>query len=111
MAELFRITAVPTLYNQGEYAGKLKSVTFTAVSATETRQWFARNCGQFESAFTRIMPAAEASALVAALLRGEAAELPGAYQKHQFDSGFLYEWTPIYLVLPPICFFGAKQPA
>ena len=107
MAEIYKISAAPTLFPEGEYQGKLKSVTFTAVSANDTRQWFAKNCGQFELAFRKIMPNGLANVIAAALINGDDVELPGLYREHQFEQGFLFEWSPIYLVLPPI-FFSEK---
>jgi hypothetical protein len=108
MAETYKISAAPTLYPEGEYQGKLKSVIFKAVSASDTRQWFAKNCGQFEPAFRKIMPSGLASVIVAALMHGDDIELPGHYYGHQFEQGFLFEWSPVYLVLPPI-FFPEKK--
>jgi hypothetical protein len=110
MAEVYRITATPTLYTEGEYRGKLKSVIFNAVSQNDTRQWFAKNCGHFEDAFAKIMPAIPAHSLVETLMRGDEVEFPGIYLEYQFAQGFLFEWSPIYLVLPPI-FFHQEEPA
>lgn len=110
MAEQFKISANPTLYPAGEYQGKLKSVTFTAVSQNDTRQWPAKNCGHFETAFSKIMPANIAGFLVQALMHGDEVEFPGTYFEYQFAQGFLFEWSPVYLVLPPI-FFPQREPA
>ena len=110
MAEQFKISATPTLYSAGEYQGKLKSLTFTAVSENTTRQWFAKNCGHFEAAFSKIMPAGVAAVLVESLMHGDAVEFPGIYFEYQFAQGFLFEWSPVYLVLPPI-FFPQEEPA
>jgi hypothetical protein len=110
MTELYRISATPSLYSAGEYQGKLKSVTFTAVSQNDSRQWFAKNCGQFETAFSKIMPANLAGVLVKSLMLGDEVEFPGVYQDHEFAQGFLFEWSPVYLVLPPI-FFHEREPA
>jgi len=101
MAERYIISAAPTLFSEGEYAGKLKGVTFTAASRTGTRQWFTKNCGQFEAEFGKIMVRGVARSLAAALLRGEDVELPGEYSEPQFERGFTFEWSPIYLVAPP----------
>jgi hypothetical protein len=109
MAEQFKITATPTLYSTGEYQGKLKNVTFTAVSQNDTRQWPAKNCGHFETAFTKIMPAGIAALLVESLMHGDEIEFPGTYFEYQFTQGFLFEWSPVYLVLPPI-FFPQSEP-
>ncbi len=110
MAEAYKISATPTLYPVGEYEGKLKSVTFNAVSQNDTQQWFAKNCGHFEKAFGKIMPPSLAHTLVEALDHGDEVEFPGFYADYQFARGFLFEWTPVYLVLPPI-FFPEKEPA
>ena len=110
MAEQFKISATPTLYSTGEYQGKLKNVTFTAVSQNDTRQWPAKNCGHFRDAFSRIMPATIAAVLVDSLTHGDAVEFPGTYFEYQFAQGFLFEWSPVYLVLPPI-FFPQEEPA
>jgi hypothetical protein len=110
MAEAYKISATPSLYSAGEYQGKLKSVTFTAVSQNDTRQWFAKNCGHFEAAFTKIMSVSLAKVMVAALTHGDDIEFPGVYLEYQFAQGFLFEWSPVYLVLPPI-FFPEKEPA
>src|SRR4051812_28570214 len=97
----YRISAVPVLHTEGEYHGKLKRVIFTASSETDTREWFANNCGQFESAFSRIMPAGMARIILSSLLEGDQVELPGLYREEQFARGFLYEWSPVYFVAPP----------
>jgi len=110
MTERYKISATPTLYTEGEYKGNLKNVTFTATSANDTRQWFAKNCGQFEQAFTKIMSADLANVIATALRHGDAIDLPGVYLEYQFEQGFLFEWSPVYLVLPPI-FFHGKEPA
>lgn len=108
MAESYKISATPSLYPAGEYEGKLKSVTFTATSQNDTRQWFAKNCGHFETAFGRIMPHSLAKSMVAHLTNGDEVEFPGVYLEYQFAQGFLFEWSPVYLVLPPI-FFPEKE--
>jgi hypothetical protein len=110
MVESYKISATPSLYSEGEYKGKLKSITFTAVSQNDTRQWYARNCGHFEAAFSKIMPASVAKELVTRLTQGDNVEFPGAYPEHEFAQGFLFEWSPVHLVLPPI-FFPEEEPA
>jgi len=101
MTGTYTITATPMLHVEGEYAGKLKRVIFKATSDTDAREWFANNCGQFETVFTRVMPASEARTIVAALSAGEEVEFPGLYREDQFERGFSFEWSPIYLVVPP----------
>lgn len=101
MTGMYKISAAPLLYPKGEFKGKLDGVTFTASSPIDSRQWFANNCGQFELAFSRIMPGSLARAIVAALMRGDEVELPGIYDEVHFERGFLFEWSPIHFVLPP----------
>jgi hypothetical protein len=98
--ETYKISARPMLFSEGEHLGRLNGVSFTAASSTDTREWFAINCGQFEEAFTRLMPCTRARAIVAALLEGEEIELPGLYREEQFNRGFCYEWSPVHWVAP-----------
>jgi hypothetical protein len=101
MAATFRITAIPSLYTQGEHQGKLRGVTFTASSPFDTREWFSKNCGQFQEAFARIVDPGMATIIASSLAHGDAAEFPGLFAEHQFDRGFMLEWSPIYFVSPP----------
>ena len=101
MAGTYRISAVPVLHTQGDFKGKLKGVSFTAASPTDTKEWYANNCGQFELVFSKIMPRNLAQVIVTSLMHGDDAELPGLYEEWQFERGFLFEWTPVYLVTPP----------
>ena len=64
-------------------------------------EWFSNNCGQFELAFSRIMPRSLAHVIVASLMHGDDVEFPGFYDESQFESGFIFEWTPVHLVVPP----------
>ena len=101
MAGTYRISAVPVLHTEGNFKGKLKGVSFTAASPSDTKEWFANNCGQFELVFSKIMPRSLAHIIVAALMHGDDAELPGLYDEVQFERGFLFEWSPVHLVAPP----------
>lgn len=101
MAGNYRISATPLLHAEGAFKGKLKGVSFIAASPTETNEWFANNCGQFELAFSKIMPASLARVIVAALVHGDDVEFPGLYTAEQFEHGFLFEWSPVHLVVPP----------
>jgi hypothetical protein len=67
----YRISATPIFYSDGQQQGQLKGVKFTATSATATKQWVTWNEGQFESAFSKLMPRREAKARVAALMQGQ----------------------------------------
>ena len=96
MAEGYRISAAPKVEG-----GKLKGATFTAESRYEKREWFTRDCGQFEVVFGRLMPENVARMIVAALEHGDAVEFPGLYEEEQFERGFCFEWSPVHFVLPP----------
>jgi len=101
MAGSYRISATPLLHADGNFKGKLKGVSFTAASPLDTKEWFSNNCGQFELAFSRIMPASLARIIVASLMHGDDVEFPGLYNEEQFEQGFLFEWSPVHFVLPP----------
>jgi hypothetical protein len=101
MAETYKITAVPSLYTEGEHQGKLKGVTFTATSESDTMEWFSKNCGQFESAFAKIVAPGMARPIIVSLMQGDQVEFPGRYREEEFARGFMFEWSPVYLVAPP----------
>jgi hypothetical protein len=105
-AEMYRISATPVLHSQGDFKGKLKGVSFTAASPTDTKEWYGNNCGQFELAFSKIMPASQARAIVATLTRGDDVEFPGEYRERAFECGFLFEWPSFQLSLPHDFFPG-----
>jgi len=98
----YRISAAPKVER-----GKLKGVTFTAESRWEKREWFTRECGQFEAVFARLMPEEMARVIVAALEAGETVAFPDMYEEEQFERGFSFEWSPVHFVLPPQ-FAGAR---
>lgn len=101
MAETYKISATPLLHAEGDFKGKLKGVSFTAASPSQTHEWFSNNCGQFELAFSRIMPASLARIIVASLMHGDDVEFPGLYDEEAFEQGFLFEWSPVHLIVPP----------
>jgi hypothetical protein len=101
MAGTYKISATPLIHSTGDFKGKLKGVSFTAVSPANTIEWFSNNCGQFELAFSRIMPRCLAQVIVASLMHGDDVELPGFYEESQFESGFIFEWSPVHFVVPP----------
>jgi hypothetical protein len=101
MAGTYRISATPLLHAVGPFKGKLKGVSFTAASPAQTHEWYSNNCGQFELAFSKIMPASLARIIVASLMHGDDVEFPGLYQEAEFECGFLFEWSPVHLVVPP----------
>jgi len=109
MAERYKLSAIPELFTEGEYKGKLRGVTFTAIATrdeTDPIVWFTRNRGQFESAFGKIMNSDLAEAIHAALMQGRQVEFPGLYEECQFARGFMFEWSPIYFVTPPMYAYG-----
>jgi hypothetical protein len=89
-----RLSAKPSLIAEGEYTGELERVAFIATSATSSKQWFVINCGQFESAFGKLLPHGVATEMVDALTRGEGVEFPGMYPPEAFRDGFHYKWSP-----------------
>jgi hypothetical protein len=101
MAGTYGISATPLLHTEGNFKGKLKGVSFIAASPVQTHEWFSNNCGQFELAFSRIMPLSVARVIVASLMHGDDVEFPGLYEQEEFDQGFVFEWTPVHLVAPP----------
>ena len=111
MSETYALAATPLLFPHGEFEGKLKGVTFTATSPADIKQWFAVNCGQFEQAFARLVPATLAQEMIAELIRGDNLAVPGLYLERQFNSGFIYvhnrkpvvsEASPGYTWLKPV---------
>jgi len=101
MAETYKIAAVPSLYSEGEHQGKLRGVTFKATSENDSMEWFTKNCGQFESAFSEIVAPGMAKLIAVSLAQGDTVEFPGRYREEQFFRGFMFEWSPVYLVAPP----------
>jgi hypothetical protein len=92
MAGTYKISAIPLLYTRGTFEGKLQGASFTAVSPSDTKEWFTNNCGQFELEFSKLMPMPVARAMVAALMHGDEVELPGFYEEERFERGFIFEW-------------------
>ena len=76
MAGKYKISATPLLHTGGDFKGKLKGVSFTAVSPRRTHEWFSNNCGQFELTFSRIMPRSLAHVIVASLMHGDEVGVP-----------------------------------
>ena len=101
MAGTYKISATPLLHADGNFKGKLKGVSFIAASPMQTHEWYSNNCGQFELMFSRIMPASLARVIVASLMHGDEVEFPGFYVEEAFERGFLFEWSPVHLVLSP----------
>jgi len=105
---LTTLSAKPSLITDGQFKGELRSVAFIARSLTKTMQWFVINCGQFEKAFSKLIPGRLATATVDALRRGESIEFPGLYQEDQFGSGFHYEWSPVSSHLSPSLVYAGQ---
>ncbi len=100
MAGTYRIAAQPILDTEDNFAGQLKGITFTATSATDTREWYTPNCSQFVAAFSKLMPRTLATLIVASLMHGDQIELPGLFREDQFESDFRFEWSPVHFVVP-----------
>jgi hypothetical protein len=97
--ETYRLLATPLLFPEGEFEGKLKSITFTAISPSNTKQWCTLNCGQFGGFFSKLVPSKLAGEMLASLKRGDNIDFPGVYQGSQFDGGFAYvhDGNPVVL--------------
>ncbi len=108
MAQRFRLSASPEFFTEGGFKGKLKGVNFTATSpdGTDPIVWFTRNRGQFEKAFSKIMDPEFAEISHFSLTQGDTVEFPGFYHEFHFARGFMFEWSPIYFVTPPMYAFG-----
>jgi hypothetical protein len=100
MIGTYKLTAKPSLISEGEFKGELRCVAFIATSPTETMQWFAINCGQFERAFSKLIAHRLATEIVDTLTRGEDIEFPGLYKQEQFGRGFHSEWPPVFTASP-----------
>jgi hypothetical protein len=90
MAGTYKLTATPFLFCEGQFKGKMRNVTFTAQSSTQTNRWFATNFGHFEKCFSDLVGVKLAKEIVTALRKGEDVEFPSLYEKEQFDYGFIY---------------------
>jgi hypothetical protein len=90
MAEPFVLTAVPQILLEGPTKGHLKYVQFSASDGLTSHHWWSTNTGTYVEDFAKIMPKAEAYAIVASLRRGETVILPGYWAldeiKHKFGS-------------------------
>jgi hypothetical protein len=88
MAEPFVLTAVPKLLPEGPFQGHLEYVEFKADNGKASHLWWSTNTGTYVEDFARIMPKAEAYAIVAALRRGETVIVPGYWAlseiRHKF---------------------------
>lgn len=102
MTEMYKLSATPSLITDGEFEGELKGIWFLATSPTDSKQWFAINCGQFAEAFSKLVSHRRAAEIVAALTQGDNIEFPGLYREQQLDGGFHNEWSPLYFVPPQL---------
>lgn len=97
----YTLLAAPILFTHGQFKGKLKGVTFSAISSEDTKQWLTINCGQFQRSFSKLIPASLAEQMVDALTRGDNVEFPGLYQEEQFVDGFVHIQNETPIVLKP----------
>ena len=96
----YKLSAKPLLISEGEFKGELLRVTFTANCANGTLRWIALNCGQFDGAFTKMIPHEWAAEIVEALTGGKETEFPGLYRLEQFSGGFRSKWSHVHSALP-----------
>lgn len=97
--ERYTLTAKPYLNVEGDEKGALRCVSFVAASPVETMKWYAINHGQFERAFSRLIPLHAAEETVDALSRGESVEFPGLFLESEFGRGFHIDPSPAYCEL------------
>jgi hypothetical protein len=77
MDEPFVLTAVPQLLPEGPHEGYLGCVEFKATNGVKSYGWLTGNAGNYLEDFSKLLPRAEAKAVVAALQRGEKVIVPG----------------------------------
>jgi hypothetical protein len=65
VAEPFVLTVVPKLLPDGSFQGHLESVEFKADNGETSYLWWSPNIGIYVDEFAKIMPRAEAYAIVA----------------------------------------------
>jgi len=102
----YKLSAKPSLIAEGEFKGKLLSVVFIATSPGEAVRWFAINCGQFESAFSKLIPSGLATEMVDALTRGEAIVFPGIKKKSSLTAAFTTNGRLSSLTRLALCSMG-----
>jgi hypothetical protein len=83
MAGFYKLTAVPSLYLDGERKGELRSVALTMQFDSDIRGWWTDNTGHFEDDFSEIFPRAVAREIVAQLSLGKTVEFPGLFEANQ----------------------------
>ncbi|MBB5060475.1 hypothetical protein HDF16_005211 [Granulicella aggregans] len=79
MNQTFKLTVMPGLLSEGEFAGHLETVHFIAKSETELHEWWAVNTGTLEQEFGQVVSLELASHLVGRLRVGETVEFPNRY--------------------------------
>ena len=88
MAEPYVLTAVPQFLLKGRFQGHLEYVQFSATNGHTSHIWWSTDIGTYVDGFAKIMPRAEAHAIVASLRRGETVIVPGYWSideiKHKF---------------------------
>jgi hypothetical protein len=92
MAEMYKLVAVPFLLSEGDFKGRLETVTFVAEAEHESHQWRAVNVGTFEKDFAEVVSPELASHIVSKLRAGETVEFPNRYELNQVQSKLGGSW-------------------
>jgi hypothetical protein len=88
----YKLIAVPSLREDGDYKGHLETVTFIAASPNATHKWWCVNVGTFERDFQKIVSPELAKYAAEKLKAGETVEFPNRYELAQVKGGFGGRW-------------------
>ncbi|MBS1798947.1 MAG: hypothetical protein JSS95_03895 [Acidobacteria bacterium] len=92
MQQTYKLIAVPFLRPEGDYKGRLETVTFIAASEHDTHKWWSVNVGTFEKDFEKIVSPELAKHVAEKLRAGETVEFPNRYELAQVKGGFGGRW-------------------
>jgi hypothetical protein len=92
MTKLFKLVAIPSLLQEGDFKGRLETVTFLAASEEASHKWWTVNVGTYERDFTKIVSPELAKDIVTRLRRGETVEFPNRYELEEVKGGFGGRW-------------------
>lgn len=88
MRTTYKLIAEPSLLREGEFKGRLETVTFIAKSDSHSYKWWSVNVGTYVKDFQRIVSPELAKDIVERLRRGETVEFPNRYDFAQVKGGF-----------------------
>jgi hypothetical protein len=88
MQTTYKLVAEPFLSAEGEFRGRLETVTFIATSDSHSYKWWSVNVGTYVKDFQRIVSPELAKHIVERLRKGEIVEFPNRYDFSQVKGGF-----------------------